>query len=133
MTPRLPPPATALLRQLFVFGLVGGLNTAFGYSVFLLLIALGLGVAPALAAATIVGIVFNFFTTGKLVFRNADRRALLPFALGYGATYLVNLVTLKELLSLGLSPPLAQAICLPLVVSLSFAINKLLVFERLAR
>jgi putative flippase GtrA len=56
--------ATSFVR----FLAVGVLNTAFGYAFFALLVWAGLWYPAAAAASTIGGIVFNFNTTGRLVF-----------------------------------------------------------------
>ena len=58
------------------FLLVGGVNTAFGYGMFVVCLWLGMHYAVAAAVATLLGVLFNFFSTGGLVFKNRDRRRL---------------------------------------------------------
>lgn len=117
-------------ERLFVrFLAVGLLNTLFGYGVFGLLVVAGLAPEVALLIATVLGVLFNFVTTGRMVFASRDWRRLPFFAAIYGITYLVNLAGLRGLMVLGVGPLIAQAILLPLVVLLSFALNKLLVFR----
>ena len=65
-------------RRFARFLIVGTINTLFGYGVFAALITAGLESALALALATIAGVIFNYFTTGKLVFANSGA-AMLPF------------------------------------------------------
>ena len=50
------------------FLLVGVLNTLFGYFSFATLIIIGLDYKLAALLATIIGVLFNFQTTGRLVF-----------------------------------------------------------------
>jgi putative flippase GtrA len=56
----------------FVRFLAVGLgNTVFGYAVFALLVLAGVAPMPALVLTYVAGIVFNFFTTRRFVFRAA--------------------------------------------------------------
>ncbi|NCQ92050.1 MAG: hypothetical protein GPI94_15420 [Microcystis aeruginosa LG13-03] len=58
-----------LKKHRFVrFLLVGVLNTIFGYSLFAVLILIGLNYKYAVLIGTIQGVLFNFQTTGRLVF-----------------------------------------------------------------
>ena len=50
------------------FLLVGVLNTLFGYFLYGSLILIGLDYKYAVLLATIIGVLFNFQTTGRLVF-----------------------------------------------------------------
>ena len=55
-------------RKFVRFLLVGVLNTLFGYFSFATLIIIGLDYKLAALLATIIGVLFNFQTTGRLVF-----------------------------------------------------------------
>lgn len=72
----------------FVF--VGGLNTAFGISVYCLMIWIGLSYVWATMISQVLGVLFNFMTTGRLVFENQDKRLIFKFILNYIFTYFVN-------------------------------------------
>jgi putative flippase GtrA len=115
-------------RQFIRFLAVGGLNTLFGYGVFSLLVLAGLAPGVALLLATLLGVLFNYFTTGRIVFASQGWGRLPGFACVYGLTFLANLWSLKGLIAAGLSPLLAQAILLPVIVVANFALNKFLVF-----
>jgi putative flippase GtrA len=117
-------------RQFLRFLAVGGLNTLFGYGVFSLLVLAGMAPGLSLLIATVLGVLFNYFTTGRIVFAARGWNRLPRFALVYGLTFLANLWSLKSLIAAGLSPLLAQAILLPVVVIATFALNKFLVFGR---
>lgn len=76
------------------FLFVGAINTVFGYSVYVVLLYLGLHYSAASLLATVLGVIFNFFTTGRLVFANMDHRKFIRFCLVYALSYLINLACL---------------------------------------
>lgn len=115
--------------QFLRFLLVGGVNTVFGYSVFALLIFLGVYYPVALAVSTVAGVLFNFATTGRLVFKNRDNSLLTRFIIIYLPVYLVNVVALKLLSELGVNHYAAQAISALPVALLSFGLNRRFVFR----
>jgi len=118
------------VRQFLRFLMVGGVNTAFGYSVYAAAIFAGLRPTLALACAMVCGVVFNFFTTGRLVFREQAGNAFPRFVLAYGVIYLVNLGLLHLATRLGAGPLLAQALVTPPTVVFTFGLMKLVVFRR---
>jgi putative flippase GtrA len=108
---------------------VGVLNTAFGYCVFVGGVLLGLPAPAALGAAYVLGVLFNFLSTGKLVFDRLDARALPRFIGAYLLVYAVNLGALAVLVRAGLHEFTAQAIALPFMAALSFVIFRSFVFR----
>ena len=58
----------ATRRRFLKFILVGLLNTAFGYAVYAVLLFAGLDPQPALATSFGIGVIWNYFTTARLVF-----------------------------------------------------------------
>ncbi|MFB9264647.1 GtrA family protein [Bradyrhizobium erythrophlei] len=112
------------------FVLVGIVNTAFGYAVFVLFYLLLGSHHLAITLATACGAVFNFHSTGWLVFRSRRISALLPFVAGYTAIWLVNILLLDKLITFAISPLARQTLALPLLALLSYAINRYLVFGR---
>jgi putative flippase GtrA len=108
---------------------VGVLNTVFSLTVFAILILLGLSKGLALAIAWVLGVLFNFQTIGRIVFRSYRPQLLFRFFLGYVAMYVVNLVALNAITSLGIAPIPAQAILTPFVAVLTFLVNRMLVFR----
>lgn len=122
------PPA-----RLVRFLAVGGLNTLFGYAVFVLALHLGASLAAALVVSTVAGILFNFQTARRLVFRS-DRPGLLPrFVAAYALVFLANYASLLLLKRMGLSDWAAQAVVLPPMALLGFASQHALVFARWER
>ncbi|MBU0640350.1 MAG: GtrA family protein [Planctomycetes bacterium] len=106
------------------------LNTAFGYGVYAVFILLELPRPAALAIATVMGVLFNFKTTGRIVFGSRDNRLLLRFVLVYAVMYGLN-TGLLELLcrKVGLGSLVGQAIVLPVVVMVTFLAMKTFVFR----
>lgn len=117
-----------LSRQFVRFLAVGALNTLFGYACFFLLLRLGLHYSAALAVATVAGVLFNFKTTGTLVFDSRDHRLLFRFIGSYVVVYLANLAGIALLQRTGLSPQAAGAMLLLPMAVLSFLLNKRFVF-----
>ena len=54
--------------RFFRFLLIGAVNTIFGYGVYALLIFLRCDYKIAALAGTVLGVLFNFLTTGRIVF-----------------------------------------------------------------
>lgn len=116
-------------RQFIRFLVAGCINTLFGYGVFSLLVLAGLGPDISLLVATVAGVLFNYFTTGKIVFAARGWGRLPWFAAVYSLTFLTNLLSLRGLIAAGMPSLLAQAVLLPVIVVLSFVLNKFLVFR----
>lgn len=119
-------------RQFVKFLAVGVLNAGVGYSLFVLFVLIKMGPSISLLLATALGVLFNYLTTARLVFAARGLGRLPYFVAVYGLTFVLNLWSLRFLLSAEFSPFLAQAILLPLMVVLNFALNKIFVF-RIAR
>ena len=73
----------------FVF--VGGLNTAFGFALYCLLIWIGLSYIWATLISHTLGVLFNFITTGRIVFNNNDNSLIFKFVLNYLLIYFINI------------------------------------------
>lgn len=113
----------------FRFLAVGGINTVFGYAVFAVFTLIGLHYVLAALLATICGILFNFKTTGTLVFKNRDNRLIFRFFGVYLITYSLMIGFLKLFDMAGVIPLVAGAIiALPLAV-VSFLLMRKLVFK----
>jgi putative flippase GtrA len=117
--------------QLLRFLVVGGLNTIFGYSVFATFILLHFHYVIAALLAQICGVLFNFKTTGILVFKNKNNRLLYRFFGVYLFTYLVNIGLLKVFDIYGVKSLIAGAIIVLPLALVSFMLNKKFVFPDL--
>ena len=110
------------------FLLVGALNSLFGYGCFALLLYLGIHYAVALFLATVIGVLFNFKTTGYLVFKSKDNRLILRFAATYAILYAVNVSALKLLALSGIDMYLGGALLLLPMAVLAYILNREFVF-----
>lgn len=110
------------------FLLVGGLNTAFGYGVFVACLWLGMHYAIAGAIATVLGVLFNFKSTGKLVFRSTSNSKLPRFVAVYAIIYLINMLALGVMLRFGIPEWLGGLILLLPSAILSYVLNRQFVF-----
>jgi putative flippase GtrA len=111
------------------FLLVGGVNTLFGYIVFSVLILLQIHYAIASLFSTLLGILFNFFTTGRIVFQNRNPKLLFRFFAVYGIIYLIGLLFLKIFNTYHMNMLIAGAILVFPIAILSFFLNKTFVFR----
>jgi putative flippase GtrA len=123
---------TAMRRtqiQFVKFLLVGALNTAFGYGIYAMLIWFGLRPFLAVAVGTVLGVLFNFQSTGWLIFGNARPGLFWRFVLVYVFNYFVNIAALSLTMSqLGLNAYLAGAVMLLPMALLTFILQRKFVF-----
>lgn len=110
------------------FLLVGVLNTAFGYGVFVACLWLGMHYALAGAFSTVLGVLFNFKSTGELVFRSQGNGKLAHFVAVYAIIYLVNVLALGVMLQSGIPEWLGGLILLLPSAILSYILNRQFVF-----
>ena len=110
--------------------LVGALNTAFGYSVFALLVFVGLHYSIALFFATVVGIFFNFKTFGIIVFAQNERRLIWRFITVYAILYAVNVFLVFIFLPFLGNIYVANALAIILNATLGFYLNKRYVYKK---
>lgn len=125
--------ATFVRRQLvrhriLRFLVVGGLNTLVGYVLFLAAL-LVLAPQPALCVATLLGVAFNFVSTGSYVFGSRDPRRLLRFYAVYAVTYVYNAVGLRMLDHAGVDPRVSFILLLPGAVTLTYLLQRRFVFH----
>ena len=120
---------TLLQSRPLRFIAIGIVNTIFGYAVFAGFYQASGSHRLSIIGATIVGVSFNFFTTGRIVFGSSNNRLILRFFAGYAISLGANLVLLEILVRLGVNALVAQLISLPPVVVLTYFVNARLVFR----
>jgi putative flippase GtrA len=111
------------------FLVVGALNSAVGYALFAVLVLAGVVPEVALLIATILGVLFNFTTTGHFVFGSHDRSRIWRFAGVYAAIYLLNALALHYLTYAGMAPLLAQLLLTPAAAIAAFLALRGFVFR----
>ena len=118
-------------NQFLRFLVVGAVNTAFGYSIFAVLILLHLHYTVAALLSTICGVLFNFKTTGVLVFKNKDNRLIFRFFGVYLITYLLSIGSLRVFEIAGIGSLVAAAIMILPVSFVGFLLMRKFVFKSL--
>ncbi len=106
----------------------GGVNFAFSYSVFLIVHFLGETPTTAVVISWLLGVLFNFFSTGRIVFGTGRLRLLPRFVGVYLVQLAANIVLLRALLLAGLSPPVAQALVITALAVVTFLALRRFVF-----
>jgi putative flippase GtrA len=109
----------------------GVLNTVFGYSVYALLLFIKTPYLIALFVATVAGVVFNYFSFGRMVFRGHGGWFVFgKFFIAYVLIYGVNAALLRVFtIDFLLSPYLGQVICIPISVLLSWLLMNYWVYK----
>ena len=113
------------------FCFVGVINTAFGYILYAIFIFLDFEYSIALAFATFIGAIFNFKTTGIIVFKNKKNVLIFKFICMYVFLYFFNLVLLNLAISFLANKLYSQIISLPGVVCMNFFVSKYWVFNKI--
>ncbi|NLW46920.1 MAG: GtrA family protein [Firmicutes bacterium] len=116
------------INRLVLFFLVGGINTVFGYSLYALFLYLGIHYTLASLFSTIGGVLFNFKTTGVIVFKNHNNKLLMKFIGVYAITYLLNIGCLRIFDIFNVNMYLAGAIVLIPVALIAYTLQKRFVF-----
>lgn len=117
-------------KRFLRFLVVGGLNTLFGFGCYVALVSLGLHYVLAVLLGTILGVLFNFQTTRKLVFASHDNRLIFRFFAVYVVQYATNIGLLSALVSAGFSKIVAGAILVLPMALFSFVLQRKFVFTR---
>lgn len=112
---------------------VGGLNTAFGFAAYSGLILAGAPFWLALFLANIAGILFNFVTTGTLVFRASLTGRLTRFIAAYLCLYGANLLLLSLLRRWIAGEIYAQALLALPMAALAYVLINRFVFNEAPR
>ncbi|CDC19308.1 MAG: GtrA family protein [Candidatus Gastranaerophilaceae bacterium] len=116
---------------LFVkFILVGILNTAFGYGAFALLMYTGLHYSAAVVLSTIAGILFNFKTTGVLVFKNKDNSLIFKFIAVYTLVCITGIIILRLAQIAHINLYFAGLVSTGICAVTAFLLNKNWVFKK---
>ena len=117
------------LNRLFRYYLAGGINTLFSYCLFAILLYIGFAYWAAVTCCYVIGLFINFKTIKFIAFNDSSRQSLQNFFIIYAGTCLVNILSLKGLMTLGINPYLgAWLVVLPLSLLVYF-LNKKFVFR----
>ena len=116
-------------NQFLRFLFVGGSNTLFGFFAFSFFFSLGLSKEAASFLGILLGVLWNFQTTGRLVFESKDNWLVFRFCGLYLVLYLLNIGALELFERAGFSMYLAQFLLIPPWAVLSYFALKYVVFR----
>jgi putative flippase GtrA len=108
---------------------VGIVNAIFGYSLFALLLYINVHYAFAMLLTTIIGIIFNFNTIGKIVFKSNDSSLIFKFILVYAITYFLNIASLRMFENHNINLYLGGLLLLFPIAVISFMLHSRVVFR----
>jgi putative flippase GtrA len=111
------------------FLVVGGMNTAFGYGVYVFLVFLGVNFAVSNLCSLVLGILFSFHTQGTLVFKNSESGLFLRYVAMWSVLYLSNTVMIGSLIKLGADAYSAGALAIIPNTVISFFLQKRFIFS----
>ncbi|MBP5972952.1 GtrA family protein [Brasilonema sp. CT11] len=117
-------------KRFIRFLIVGVINTIFGYLLFALLILLKFRYESAAFISTMCGVLFNFKTTGSIVFKNKNNTLLFKFIGIYTIIYLLQIFFIKQLLDYKINIFVAEALILLPLALLSYTLNNFFVFPK---
>ena len=114
-------------RRLWRYYQAGIVNTAFGYGLFALFVALGLNMYVAQIMSHLLGMAFNYFTYSHHAFNDSDV-SKSRFIASYAVNYLLGLGALWAISHAVATPYLAGFIAVGIVSLINYFILKHWVF-----
>ena len=119
------------LRNKFLrFLIVGSINTLFSTTIYAILIFLKAHYAIAILVAQVLGVLFNFKTTGKLVFESNDNKLIFRFFIVYVIVYLLSVSSVKILLIHNVNKYVAGILIAFPIAIISFTLFKKFVVKK---
>lgn len=114
------------LWRFLKFLIVGVVNTIFGFLAYAFFLrVVGLSWQWALAASYIIGVLWNFGTHGKIVFRTEGFGRLPLYILAYAALFFLNKLALRAAIAAGMSDLWAQALLVLPMAMVAFVLVSL--------
>ena len=114
---------------LIKFIVVGGINTVFGYGIYWGLLQLDVHFAIATFFSTVLGTIFNFFTTGRLVFKSKNNSFFYKFVFCVWFLYLISTGAIAFIHNFDISYEIAGLIIIIPRAAIAFLLNKNWVFK----
>lgn len=114
----------AIQKQFIIFICFGIINTVFGYSIFAFFIFLNAPYYLAFLFAALLGLAFNFITTGRIVFKNKSFKVIYKFITISTLLYLIH-ITLIKIINRSINNfYISGLLTMSLTAILSFYLNK---------
>lgn len=115
-------------RLLTRFLFIGVINTAFSYSIYCALIAMGNAFPIAGIVALALGVVWSFTTNGKLVFQQKLQGRFLKYLATWGVVYIIYVLTIWVAIGLGLDVYLGGALATLMTIPVAYLLQHFFVF-----
>ena len=116
-------------KKFILFLCVGLLNTLFGYSIFAFFLRIGVHFTISALISTIAGILFNFTTFGRIVFKNKSYSNIPKFVFIYALNYFLGVGVLYYCDQLDYNLYFVQAILLMPTAVLRYLLMKYFVYK----
>jgi len=123
-SPRVSP---GPIEQVWRFLQIGVVNTLFGYTLYALLVAIGLQMFVAQVVATVIAVAFNYVMYSRFVFNGAPAPKL-RFLLSYAVNYLISLAALALAAKAVASPYFAGLMAALVATTINFVVLRRFVF-----
>lgn len=122
---------TKIEEQFIKFLFVGMLNTIFGYTIYAFFVFIGFGYILAPLFSTIAGIIFNFKTTGIIVFNSKKNSLFFKFFFVYVLSYILSVIFLKLFIICGVSNLYISGFIVTILMAFfNYTMNKHFVFNK---
>jgi putative flippase GtrA len=112
------------------FLIIGVINTLFSLSIYWILVYFGVHYTLAMFTGNMLGTLFNYVTTGRLVFENKSKKLIFKFFAVNFLIYLLSIASLKGLFLVGFSKYISAVIIAPPMAVIAFFLFKYIVFKK---
>lgn len=119
--------SSAEWKRVWRFYQAGIVNMLFGFSLYALLVRLGMNLYAAQGVSTVCGTIFNYFTYSRHTFRQPGSKS--RFVQFYILNYFLNLGMLALAYQVIPSPYVAAAIATVLVSAFNYLVLRNMVFQ----
>tara|TARA_B100000787_G_scaffold12990_1_gene9492 strand:+ start:2975 stop:3337 length:363 start_codon:yes stop_codon:yes gene_type:complete len=109
---------------------VGIINTIFGVTAYLFFLKILNNYFFAITLSTLVGVLFNYVTYSKGVFKSSSKKSFIRFIINYSCMYVLSLVLIYFFLTKGLEVDVAGAISIIIISAINFFTLKAIVYAK---
>ena len=122
----------SLIKEMEIirFILVGIINTIFGYFCYAFFVFIGIHYTIAVFFVTILGVIFNFKTFGKFVFKIEKNILFYKFIVVYLVIFFINILAIKVFTFIGYDLYVSGVFSIIIVAFCSYIFNKYIVFNK---
>lgn len=114
----------AIQKQFIIFLCVGVINTVFGYSLFAFFIFIDTPYYLAFLFAALLGLIFNFLTNGRIVFKNKSFNVFYKFITISALLYFIHIILIKVINKNINNFYISGLLTMSITAILSFYLNK---------